>query len=506
MYHKQLVIHINSKKSLGLSDGDIRNELMQDGWSKEDIDLGFYYIEHPEKLNHFSLKRILKSEVKESTSLLIIVLVIIASVVSFLYFRTTVVSYALVAPVAPVPDKIVFDYGVQPALSNPDFFNKVKNQFITENATFVEVDLTQMIARVYKDGTLALEVPVKTKGKPGSWWETPAGLYKIETKEKTHYSTMGHVTQPWSMEFQGNFFIHGWPYHDDGSPVATTFSGGCVRLADKDAKKIFDLVNVGTPILVYEKAFSPDDFSYSDVKPNIQAKSFLFADINNNFVFLKKNETQILPAGNITKLMTALIATEYINIEKTIKVPKEALTETSKPRLRVGMKIDIYQLLFPLLRESSNEAGEAISRSYGRDLFIKHMNEKAKAIGMTHTAFVDPTGVSPENVSSAEDMFMLAKYIYNNRSFIFNITSGKVKTNTYGESIFSDLSTNVMSGNDYFFGGIGDSKSTDNQYNLSVFELPINSVTRPIFSLSLLSTDTKSDINNGLSYLLNHYK
>lgn len=506
MYHKQLVIHINSKRLLGLSDEDICNELIQDGWSKEDIDLGFYYLENPEKLNHFSLKRILKSEIKESTALLIIIFVIIISVTSFYYFRTTVVSYALVAPAVPVPDKIVFDYGVQPALSNHDFFDKVKNQFITESATFVEVDLTKMSARVYKNGEIALEVPVKTKGKPGSWWETPAGLYKIETKEKTHYSTMGHVTQPWSMEFQGNFFIHGWPYHDDGTPVATTFSGGCVRLADEDAKKIFNLVNVGTPILVYEKAFSPDNFSYSDTKPNIKAESFLFADINNNFVFLKKDETKILPAGNITKLMTALVATEYINIEKTTKVQKESLVKTSKPRLRVGMKIDIYQLLFPLLRESSNEAGETIARSYGRDLFIKHMNEKAKAIGMTHTIFVDPTGVSLENVSTPEDVFMLAKYIYNNRSFIFNITSGKVKTNTYGVSIFSDLDKNTMSDNQYFFGGIGENRSADNQYNLSVFELPVNSTIRPIFSLLLLSTDVNGDLANELGYLLNHYK
>lgn len=507
MYHKQLVEHIIHKKAQGMSEDDIRYELAQDDWSKEDIDLGFYYAQFPEQLKHFSLERMLRSEVKASSFIIVLFLAISASVIPFVYSGTEVNNYNLVAPEMSQVDKPVFTYGVSQALSQPDFFNKVKNQFIESKATFVEVDLTQMIARVYKDGTPIIEVPVKTKGKSGSWWETPAGLYKIETKEKTHYSTMGHVTQPWSMEFQGNFFIHGIPYYENGTPVATTFSGGCIRLENEDAKKIFDQVTVGTPILVYEKDFSPDSFSYSEVKPNIQANSFMFTDINNNFVFLKNNESQSVKAGSITKLMTALIATEYINIEKTTTVPESALVETSVPRLHTGMKIDIYQLLFPLLRESSNEAGETIAMSYGRNQFIKHMNEKAKAIGMTHTTFVDPTGVSEGNISTAEDMFMLAKYIYNNRSFIFNITSGKVKTNTYGKSIFSDLGTgNNLSDNESFFGGISDEKDQNNQSNLSVLEVKNGSIIRPIFFVSLVSKNAKSDILNGLDYLLTRYK
>ena len=507
MYHKQLVEHIIHKKEQGVSDEDIRHELIQDNWTKEDIDLGFYYAKSPEKLKHFSLERILRSEVKASSFVIVLLLAIAASVASFVYSGTWVNNYNVIAPEMSQPDKPVFTYGISQALSQPDFFNKVKNQFIESKATFVEVDLTQMIARVYKEGVPVLEVPVKTKGKSGSWWETPAGLYKIETKEKTHYSTMGHVTQPWSMKFQGNFFIHGIPYYENGTPVATSFSGGCIRLENEGAKKIFDQVTVGTPILVYEKKFAPDSFVYSEIKPTILANAFMYTDINNNFVFLKNNESQLTKVGSITKLMTALIATEYINIEKTTTVPKEALVPTLVPRLQPGMKIDIYQLLFPLLRESSNEAGETIARAYGRSLFIKHMNQKAKAIGMTHTTFVDPTGVSEENISTAEDMFMLAKYIYNNRSFIFNITSGKVKTNTYGRSIFSDLRTgNSLSGNEFFFGGVSDEQDPNNQYNFSVFEIKNGTTTRPVFFVSLVSKNAKADILNGLEYLRTHYR
>ncbi len=506
MYHEQLITHISKRRSSGISDLEIRTELQQDKWNDKDIDLAFYYVDHPEKVTRFSISRILKSEVKESTLLIVILLGTISFLVYFFFFRNNIISYELIAPTS-TSSSTPLTYGVQSSLSNPDYFAKVKNQFIEEKVTFVEVDLSQMIARVYRDGTPVLEVPVKTKGKEGSWWETPAGLYKIETREKSHYSTMGHVTQPWSMQFQGNFFIHGWPKYDDGTPVSSTFSGGCIRLADIDAKKIFDEVTVGTPILVYEKDFIPDTFSYISPKPKMEAPQYMIADIMNNQVLLNQNENKQIPVGAITKLMTALIATEYINIEKTTTVPKTALVETEVPRLKAGMKIDVYQLLFPLLRESSNESAETIARLYGRESFIKHMNEKAKAIGMTRTTFVDPTGISEGNLSTASDIFMLTKYIYNNRSFLFNITSGKVKTTTYGPSIFTNLGeANSLANHDSFFGGIDATTDASGGLNLSVFELTIAAKVRPVFFLSIGSQHAGNDVTNAVEYIKSYYK
>ena len=507
MYHQQLITHINSKRTSGSNDETIRQELKEDGWTNEDINQAFYYVLHPEQMKSFSLPRFLHSEIKESTFLVTILFLVACFIGIFFYFKNNVKAYEVVIPVTPSPNKTLFTYGSHTSFSNPDFFAKVKNQFVESKTTFVEVNLSEMIAHVYKNGVIVVEVPVKTKGKGGSWWETPAGLYKIETKEKTHYSSMGHVTQPWSMQFQGNFFIHGWPYYDNGSPVASTFSGGCIRLTDENAKKIFDEVAIGTPILVYEKDFIPDTFSYKEPKPTITGTSFMIADILNNHVFLQQNkDAKILPQS-ITKLMTALVATEYINIERTTTIGTDALIETSVPRLKAGMTIDVYQLLFPLLRESSNEAGESIARLYGRSSFIQHMNDKAKAIGMTHTTFIDPTGISEENTSTAEDMFMLAKYIYNNRSFLFNITSGKVKTNTYGESMFTNLGkANELSTQEFFFGGLSGNEGTGNFYNFSVFELPLSATTRPVFLMSFNSKDSKSDISNAINFLKGYYK
>ena len=506
MYHKQLVKHITHRKSEWVPEDEIRKEVQGDGWTKEEVDQAFYYVEHPELQKHFSLFRLLRSPV--STFMFIFSLLITAGVsaILFSFFGTQVNNYVLVTAAATSPEKIAFSYGIQPSLSNPDFFNKIKTQFIDEKATFVEVDLSQMVARVYTQGEVTVEVPVKTKGKEGSWWETPAGLYKIQTKEKTHFSSMGHVTQPWSMQFQGNFFIHGWPKYPDGREVSSTFSGGCVRLADADAKKIFDAVTVGTPILVYEKDFILDHFSYEEKKPSLQTESFLYADMHNNFIFLDQDKTKVVKVGGLTKLMTALVATEFINIEKNTTITEGDLVPTKVPRLIKGMTIDMYQLLFPLLRESSNEAAVAIASSYGTSGFVKHMNEKAKSIGMTHTKFVDATGVSPDNVSTTEDLFMLAKYIYNNRSFIFDITTGAVKTNTYGVSIFTSLgSPNSVSNKEFFFGGMSGHDDVLGEYNLAVFKLPMGGTVRPLFFITVGSKDEKGDIIKGVEYVTSKF-
>ena len=171
------------------------------------------------------------------------------------------------------------------------------------------------------------------------------------------------------------------------------------------------------------------------------------------------------------------------------------------------MTINVYQLLFPLLRESSNEAAEAIASLYGERSFVKHMNEKAKAIGMNHTTFVDPTGTSAKNVTTPEDIFMLAKYIYNNRSFLFNITSGKVKTSTYGESIFDNLEqANELIAQPSFFGGISGVRGNGTGYNMSVFELTVGGVKRPILFLSLDSSDSRNDVLQAKEFVLGRYR
>lgn len=505
MYHRQLVNHVSVRQQAGMSNEAIHNELIMDGWTEDDVKEAFYYSSFPGKLSHFSLVRALHSEAPTSIAIGLIVLVILLA--GGFFFRSTTLSYTINLPTVPEPDRSAFTYGEQPALSNPDFFGKVKQQFVTDKASFIEADLSAMIMRVYKNGELSFEVPIDSKGREGSWWETPAGLYKIGKKEERHFSGMGHVWMPWSMNFQGNFYIHGRTYYPDGTLTAKEFTGGCIRLTTDNAEKVFNAVESGTPVLVFEHSFSPDTFTYESISaPTLLAPIYLSADLRNNRVFISKESTQVVPIASITKLMTALIATEYINLDNSATVSKEALVYTSKSRLTEGSQYTIYQLLFPLLMESSNEAAETIARYYGRASFIQHMNEKAASIGMVHTHFADPSGASADNTSTAEDLFMLAKYIYNNRSFIFNITSGKVKGSAYGATEFTDLGNfNDFVGREFFFGGKNGKTIAAAETNLSVFQFPVGTTTRPIVYIVLGSQNAHDDSEKILDYTLDHF-
>ena len=105
---------------------------------------------------------------------------------------------------------------------------------------FIAANLSEMRLYLFENGVATATYPILSKGKRGSRWETPTGLYKIETKEQDHFSSLGQVHMPQSMQFFGNFFIHGWPYYPDGTPVPEGYSGGCIRLSTDDATAVFE--------------------------------------------------------------------------------------------------------------------------------------------------------------------------------------------------------------------------------------------------------------------------
>lgn len=347
----------------------------------------------------------------------------------------------------PVPEglsgKSDFVYGAWPALENADFFAKVKNNFIAEQADFVETDLSAMTLRVYKKGVVALEVPIKSKGKEGSWWETPSGLYRAEGKEKSHFSSFGKVYTPHNIQFQGNFFIHGWPTYPDGKPVSSSYSGGCIRLSDEDAQKVYDLVDIGNPIIVYEKDFANDDFAYSIVPPSVTAQKYLVTDLKNNFVLVSRASSESEHVPFVSKTLAALVASEFQSIEKPVTVSDDDIVPTLSPRLTVGATYTVYDLLFPLLLESSGEAAEAMVNPLGRIRAVGLMKAKAQALGMDHTKLKDPAGISEESITTAEDVHQLAKYLYNNRPFLLKISANMRDSQSaaYGEPAWSDISS-----------------------------------------------------------------
>ena len=140
----------------------------------------------------------------------------------------------------------------------------------------------------------------------------------------------------------------------------------------------------------------------------------LVLDQDTNEVLFSKNSAAVLPIASLTKLMTAVVVTEARQpLDEPITITDEDIdTEKgSRSRLRVGTTLRREQMLHLALMSSENRAANALGRNYpgGLSAFVAAMNEKAHALGMNDTHYVEPTGLSSRNQSSARDLATLVK-------------------------------------------------------------------------------------------------
>lgn len=134
-------------------------------------------------------------------------------------------------------------------------------------------------------------------------------------------------------------------------------------------------------------------------------------------VLFSKNESAVLPIASITKLMTGVLVSEArLPMDETIAIT-QADVDTEKgssSRLRVGTELSRGELLHLALMASENRAAHALGRTYpgGIQTFVSLMNNKARMLGMHDTQYVEPTGLSSRNQSSAKDLATLVNYAY----------------------------------------------------------------------------------------------
>jgi len=115
----------------------------------------------------------------------------------------------------------------------------------------LEINLTDDKVTLYNKGKLVAVLPLRYQSPDNVWFESPTGLYRIGTREKLHWSTIGKVWMPYSMQYYEDFFLHGIPYYPNGVKLTSTVSGGCLRFADDVAKKLYEFVQIGDPVFVY---------------------------------------------------------------------------------------------------------------------------------------------------------------------------------------------------------------------------------------------------------------
>jgi D-alanyl-D-alanine endopeptidase (penicillin-binding protein 7) len=369
----------------------------------------------------------------------------------------------------------------------------------------VAADLTNMKLYLFENGHATATIDILSKGKRGSRWETPTGLYKIETQEEDHFSSIGEVHMPYSMQFFGNFFVHGWPYYPDGTPVPEGYSGGCIRLSTADAERVYDFAKRGTPIFVWETSdasSTPITMKEAPV-PRLSAKAFLLADINTGTVYAEKAADTTYPIASISKLLTALVANETIHFDRTLTVNSDdrAQTDGTPGSIVKGDTFTVGELLYPLLMESNNSAAYTLARYNGQDNFMQWVNNKAEAIGMDDTNMEDPSGISPQNISSANDLFKLMRYITKNQSYLLNLSrepNKKMKAENGRTYTFANF--NHFAGDAGFLGGKVGYTDEARQTFASVFELPLKNATATIAIIVLQSEDRKTDVQKLLTW------
>ncbi len=167
-------------------------------------------------------------------------------------------------------------------------------------------------------------------------------------------------------------------------------------------------------------------------EPRVRAKAVFCVDNKRNRVVIARNIKEPLPIASITKLLTAMVVIDRMNLSRVLRVPKDI---RRVPRHRVGLRskdlLTVGDILHGLLIESGNDCAEVLARAYprgGRAGFISEMNRRARQIGATKTRILTPSGldmkisvgrkggrnliVRKPNLASAQDVATIAQHAF----------------------------------------------------------------------------------------------
>lgn len=145
---------------------------------------------------------------------------------------------------------------------------------------------------------------------------------------------------------------------------------------------------------------------------SLYSNAALVLDENTGAVLYSKNMDTVHPIASLTKLMTAIVILDSgLPLDATIRVENDDIDmeRGSRSKMRIGEVLARRDMLRLALMSSENRAATALARTFpgGRDAFVATMNRRAGKIGMTATWFVDSSGLSSKNVSTARDLTKL---------------------------------------------------------------------------------------------------
>lgn len=198
-------------------------------------------------------------------------------------------------------------------------------------------------------------------------------------------------------------------------PPKTTKVSPSGRIAKTTAKSLA-LVGAGAGVAATTLKSEPP-VRAEELPARLSANAVFVMDQNSREVLVSKNERSVMPIASLTKLMTGLlIADARLPMDEEIVISEDDLDiyKGTGSRLQVGTRLTRGEALHLALMSSENRAAHALGRTYpgGMSAFVRMMNAKAIELGMTSTHYVEPTGLSSENRSSARDLAVLVAAAY----------------------------------------------------------------------------------------------
>lgn len=437
-----------------------------------------------------------------------------ASVATVVFF---IESFSFKKPVITETTPVVLTANVvtAPAIEKrpPSFiqpFTQLKEDFKKEGVKYLEVNIANKEITLYENKDVVFTVPVLATGDPQGWGGTPAGLYSVVYKNKNAFSQVAQAYMPNAIHFYGKYFMHGEPYYANNAKIVSDFSGGCIRIDDKNSSLVFNNTEPETPVLVIDKNY--DTFTYPTAVtkplPKLSAESFLVADLISGEIIAEQNSTTVHPIASLTKLMTAIVVAEHTDLRKSSYATETMLKAYGNTNgLVANTSYRLVELLYPLLIESSNDAAEVLTGFLGRKRTLALMNKKAKHLLMNNTSYSDPSGYDNGNKSNAQDLFLLSRYILNNRNPLWKITKGDNVT-TFGSIRFP--ATKLFNKNEFhtepeFIGGKTGYTLAAKHTGMFLFNLDINGTNRPVSIIVLQTESSKNDVSLLKDWIKDNY-
>ncbi|MBI4090761.1 MAG: D-alanyl-D-alanine carboxypeptidase [Candidatus Komeilibacteria bacterium] len=149
--------------------------------------------------------------------------------------------------------------------------------------------------------------------------------------------------------------------------------------------------------------------------PVLTSEAALMIDPVSKAVLWEKDADEVRAIASITKLMSVIVALEtHIDLTTVVTITQDDYSDFGYNNFVVGEEVKAADLLAATLIASDNTAVTALARATGlpHESFVSSMNQKARGLGLTHTRFADPTGLSNENISTAREVLVFAAHAF----------------------------------------------------------------------------------------------